>query len=223
MQNPLLVFTEDGSHSLYLEHLNEHYHSQHGAILESKHIYINAGLQYVVAKKSNIQILEIGFGTGLNALLTLIESSKNNFSVHYHSVEPFPLAIDLVYKLNYLEQLNALEVKPYFEQMHLIEHTKKLRLFDNFTFEKSIVLIQNAVLQHTFDLIYFDAFAPRVQPELWTIDVFAKLFSSMNKNACLVTYCAKGEVKRNLMQAGFRVESLPGPKGKREITRAIKE
>jgi tRNA U34 5-methylaminomethyl-2-thiouridine-forming methyltransferase MnmC len=223
MYNPKLIETADGSHSLYLEQFNEHYHSQHGAIQESLHIYINAGLKYLLEKEySEIHILEVGFGTGLNALLTLIEADKRNTKIHYHTLEPHPLSYTLTNSLNYLTQLHAKHFALQFERMHQTLSGEEVVLLPNFLFQKNNQKLEEINLIKKYDLVYFDAFAPSVQPELWTIAVFEKLFAALNKDACLVTYCAKGEVKRKLKQVGFTIKSLPGPIGKREIINALK-
>jgi tRNA U34 5-methylaminomethyl-2-thiouridine-forming methyltransferase MnmC len=224
MYDPKLVVTADGSHSLYLDHLKEHYHSHHGAIQESVHVYINAGLRHLLEKKpSEINCLEVGFGTGLNALLTLIEAAKNTTKIHYHTLEPYPLALKLVNSLNYLTQLQATDFSPQFETMHQSLINEEQRLHQNFLFKKTNEKVENIRFIKNYDLVYFDAFAPSVQPELWAISVFEKIFAALSNDACLVTYCAKGAVKRNLKQVGFAIESLPGPKGKREIIRAVKK
>jgi tRNA U34 5-methylaminomethyl-2-thiouridine-forming methyltransferase MnmC len=218
-----LVITGDGSHSLRLENDNEHYHSLHGAIQESLHVYIRTGLHYLSAQKKSINILEVGFGTGLNALLTLIESKQNNVSINYYTLEPEPISEAIATILNFTKQLNAHDCDEAFLKMHSAFNKQTILLSNCFYFQKAHQKLEQYETEIKFDLIYFDAFAPLIQPELWTIEVFSKIYKMMNVGACLVTYCAKGEVKRNLKNVGFVVQSLPGPKGKREMVRAIKQ
>ena len=222
-QQTRLIITEDGSHSLYVPHLDENYHSTHGAIQESMHVYINSGLYACTLQKVNI--LEIGFGTGLNAFLTLIESEKTNKQIHYYSLELYPLDIKDAKQLNYTKQLTKANGTEYFLAIHEATWGKKVRISPTFSLHKiktdfstSNEIETNAL----FDVIYFDAFAPEKQPEMWTQQIFNKLFSLCNKNAIITTYCAKGVVRRMLQSAGFTVERLPGPPGKREILRGKK-
>lgn len=225
----LLIKTEDGSHSLYVKELNEHYHSIHGAIQESKHVFINAGLKPVLSKEpSVISILEIGLGTGLNALLTFMESEQFTGKINYDAIEAFPIRFELAQELNYPELLSASEpnnktlFRSVFNMLHSCEWEKEIMLSENFSFKKIKKTIKKTELKNTYDLIYFDAFGPPVQPEMWTEEVFSKIAAATNPNGCLVTYCAKGEVKRTLKKVGFVVESLEGPPGKREMVRGIK-
>ena len=219
-QHTRLIITEDGSHSLYVPHLDENYHSTHGAILESLHVYINAGLN--ACKLQHVNILEIGFGTGLNAFLTLIESKKSNKQIHYYSIELYPLDIRNVKLLNYAEQLTEANGAEHFLAMHKATWDKTVRISQTFSLHKikaDFSTSNNIETNAFFDVIYFDAFAPEKQPEMWTQQIFNKLFSLCNKNAIIITYCAKGVVRRMLQSAGFTVERLPGPPGKREILR----
>lgn len=211
--------TEDGSASLQLTEVTEQYHSRHGALNESRHIYIGCGLRHL-PESAAIKILEVGFGTGLNALLTLAE--KRSGTIEYTTLEPFPLLPNEVEMLNY-PQLIAPELAEDFRLMHQIPASEKCSLSPNFTFLKHHTTIENAVLPDSqFDLVYFDLFGPDVEPELWKLENFQKIFQSMKPQSILVTYCAKGIVKRTLKAAGFQIESMPGPVGKREITRALK-
>jgi tRNA U34 5-methylaminomethyl-2-thiouridine-forming methyltransferase MnmC len=216
-----LTITADGSHTLAVPGTTEHYHSVHGAIAESKHIYINAGLNHAIKDNKHLTILEIGFGTGLNALLTYLELSKLNVSCEYTAVEAFPLEEAIFKQLNYSELLN---VQPsVFLKMHTSEWNTDTEISSCFKLQKiredacKIKLPAN-----TFNLVYFDAFSPAVQPEMWTKEIFASIYSSMKGNALLTTYCTKGEVKRALKETGFTITKLPGPAGKREILRAVK-
>jgi tRNA U34 5-methylaminomethyl-2-thiouridine-forming methyltransferase MnmC len=223
-----LITTADGSHSLYVKELDEHYHSIHGAIQESIHVFINTGLKFIAEKnKSEISILEIGFGTGLNALLTCLEAEKLNLKINYTSIEAFPLDNVLINELNYAELLSAKEkekshLQTIFNELHSCEWEKEISISKNFTLHKIKNTLQEIKFEKSFDLIYFDAFGPRVQPEMWTEELFSKIYNVTKPNGCLVTYCAKGEVKRTLKKVGFTVETLPGPPRKREMVRADK-
>lgn len=222
MQNPneniKIIETKDGSHTLYHEGLNEHYHSTHGSVNEAKHVFIAKGLCFVADRLNEISILEVGFGTGLNAFLTLLNRGK--LKISYTGLEPFPVEQKLLVNLNYVEQINP-KKQDKFDLMHKTNWEKWEKLDKNFNLFKSQTDIQN-LKNGKYDLIYFDAFAPRPQPEMWEIDVFEKCFHLMNNDGVLVTYCAKGQVRRNMQTAGFRVERLDGPPGKREMLRAIK-
>ncbi len=211
--------TEDGSHTLYLEGLDETYHSKHGAIQEAMHVFIAAGLNHKTAAKLNI--LEIGFGTGLNAFLTLKES--NNRAISYTSLEAFPLKEEIIAQLNYAKELDLIAAdKELFEKMHEVEWGEYQEITTQFHLNKIEVELANYSASEKFDLIYFDAFGPRVQPEMWEKEIFEKMYDVLCDNGVLVTYCAKGSVKRTLKEVGFEIESLPGPPGKREMTRAKK-
>lgn len=225
-----LIKTEDGSHSLYVKELNEHYHSTHGAIQESKHVFINAGLKHIMSQNpSSVSILEIGLGTGLNALLTFIESKQFSGNINYTALEAFPIAIDLAAELNYPELLcdsglnDIASLTSIFKELHTCEWEKEIAISEKLIFSKIKNTLQKVEFKNTYDLIYFDAFGPPVQPEMWTEELFLKLFAATKPNGCLVTYCAKGEVKRTLKKVGFIVESLEGPPGKREMIRGIKK
>ncbi len=225
-----LITTADGSHSLYVKDLDEHYHSIHGAIQEALHVFIKSGLQYMHNKNyQEINILEIGFGTGLNALLTCLEAEKLNIKINYTGLEAFPLEDNLLKELNYAEWIANLfqhektNVKKIFEQLHSSEWQKDVTISEHFKLNKINNTLQDVQLTRAFDLIYFDAFGPRVQPDMWEDELFSKIFSATTTNGCLVTYCAKGEVKRSLKRIGFKVETLPGPPRKREMVRGIKE
>jgi tRNA U34 5-methylaminomethyl-2-thiouridine-forming methyltransferase MnmC len=219
-----LVTTSDGSHTLFIKELDEHYHSIHGALQESMHVFINAGLIEAEKKFDTINLLEIGFGTGLNCLLTYFNHHK---PIKYAGIEAFPVEESILGKLNYTEWLNYRDSQNTFNNIHAAEWNKPVQLnadFELIKLDSKIEDIASTSLQ-IFDkpnLIFFDAFAPSAQPELWTKDIFEMLYNIMCNDGILVTYCAKGEVKRNMKAAGFKVEPLPGPKGKREMTRAIK-
>lgn len=213
-----IITTADGSSSLYNKELNETYHSSHGAIQESLLVFVANGLNYF--KNETISILEVGFGTGLNTFLTLLNCNKK--TIYYTALETFPLLPDVIKQLNYANLVNEAQAIPLFQKIHECEWEKTCSITDKFTLLKSNIKVQNICYVQQFDLIYYDAFGPIAQPDMWTIAIFEKLFLALKPNGILVTYCAKGEVKRMLKTVGFKVESLPGPPGKREITRALK-
>jgi tRNA U34 5-methylaminomethyl-2-thiouridine-forming methyltransferase MnmC len=231
-----IIITSDGSHSIYVPELNEHYHSIHGAIQESNHVFIEAGLKPFLLPSSSlrsmlageVKILEIGFGTGLNALLTFLAAENSDLKINYTTIEAFPLKEEIVKELNYVSQLNVKEdlkikLQNIFEAFHSCEWEKDVSISEHFTFKKILAALQSTRLaEKQFDLIYFDAFGPPVQPEMWTEEVFSKIAAATKQGGVLVTYCAKGEVKRTLKKAGFSIENLPGPPGKREMVRAVK-
>lgn len=219
-----IIFTKDGSNSIYLPQLNEHYHSIHGAIQESQHVFIRNGLDcFLAQKKTKVDILEIGFGTGLNALLSFLKS-KDNSSVNftYTTIEPFPLPNEIIEKLNYAELLQQPLAPSLFQLIHAVAWNEPHKLSNNSTIHKLHNTIQEFVSPQLVDIIYFDAFAPEKQPEIWSNEVFQKLYNLLNHGGLLVTYCAKGIIKRKLKAIGFIVEALPGPPGKREMIRAMK-
>lgn len=220
--NKALKITGDGSHTLYISDLNEGYHSSHGAIQEAKHVYLDAGFNYF-KNKDFVRVLEMGFGTGLNAFLTYLASLTTAQKVVYTGIEVSPLSLDWIHGLNYMQQLEAeKEHGEIFLQMHTCPWEKEVELTKLFSLRKIARKLENLTIREVFDVIYFDAFGPRVQPELWTAEVFEKMYDLLDRGGVLVTYCAKGSVKRTLKEVGFQLESLPGPKGKREMTRAIK-
>ena len=219
-----IITTSDGSHSLINKELNETYHSTHGAIQESRHVFIKHGLQFSFEQNQlkGISILEVGFGTGLNALLTLQESLKEEKKIHYTTLEAFPVAIELVDQLNYAQELGFDSAQKYFQSIHQCEWSVPVAITNNVILEKCNVKIQEMDLgKGAYDIVYFDAFAPAKQPEMWELPVLEKVVRSLNPNGIFVTYCAQGQLKRNLKSLGMRVESLPGPPGKREMVRAI--
>jgi len=215
-----IIITKDGSHSIYVPVLDEHYHSVYGAIQESQHIFINYGLKFI--KNQNISILDIGFGTGLNALLTIVENENLNKRIKYTTIEKYPLEKSIYEKLNYCNKLKSDYYNVYM-QLHNAEWERGINILPNFSLTK----IQTDLIEYkpveTFDIVYFDAFAPNIQAKLWTEEVFAKIYNAMNIEGVLTTYSAKGSVKRAMKAAGFKIEELPGPEGKRVVTRAIKD
>jgi tRNA U34 5-methylaminomethyl-2-thiouridine-forming methyltransferase MnmC len=216
-----IIFTKDGSHTLRNLNLNETYHSIHGAIQESLHVFIRHGLEFVQEKSpQKISVLEIGFGTGLNAWLTARHIQDPNVQVEYVTLESFPLEESVWTKLNYAEEDTD---KALFARLHLANWNDPIQINNNFILHKKYVSIQEVDLPSSeFDLIYFDAFAPEKQPEMWSQDVLKKVVSTIKPGGIFVTYCAKGQVKRDLKCLGLTVEALPGPPGKREMIRAHK-
>jgi tRNA U34 5-methylaminomethyl-2-thiouridine-forming methyltransferase MnmC len=217
-----LIETDDGSHSIHSEKFGVTYHSTHGAIAESQHIFINAGLRFKAAIQKELSILETGFGTGLNAFMTLLEAEKRNLKVNYMGLEIFPLEQPQFELLNYPEKLNAHDKVDDFQKMHTCAWETPIYYSENFLFEKRKTPFEFASFDGNFDIVYFDAFAPQEQPELWNENVLARMYKALKPEGVLLTYCAQGEFKRTLKKVGFTVERLPGPLGKREITRATK-
>lgn len=210
------VLTADKSPTIYVPELNEHYHSVNGALQESEHIFINAGLKQI--EKENINILEVGFGTGLNAILSCSENNDLKKQIYYETIEKYPLSDEII---------NDLQKSPVFnskisKQIHIAIWEKPVKINDNFTLHKIQIDLLEYTPDKTFDLIYFDAFSPEKQPELWTKEIFKTLYTATNKNGILVTYSAKGTVKQALRDAGYTVKRLPGPAGKRHIIQALK-
>ncbi len=220
MKNYQLITSEDGSHTIYRVDLDENYHSTHGAIQESKHVFIKNGLQPLLKTKPALTILEVGMGTGLNVLLTAKEAQKNKQQIHYIAVEAYPLSNEIIEKLNYGTLLDSEKT---WQKIHQIEWGRIGVVNNYLTLQKVKQKIEEFEPHKAIDLVYFDAFAPQIQSELWSFEVFDKLFNFMNTNGILVTYCAKGQVRRDLEAVGFEVERLEGPPGKREMLRAIKK
>lgn len=220
-----LLLTDDGSHTLMVEDLNETYHSRHGAIQESKHVFLKNGFRYILGKYPGkiIRIFELGLGTGLNALLTAIESEKLAIPVEYTSIEPFPIPKAIIEKLNYNQVLDNPSAKAYFDQIHSRNWDKLNNINPFFRFRKIKSSIQDFKGEEAyFHLVYYDAFAPNKQPEIWKKEILEKVFSFLAKESAFVTYCAQGQVKRDLRASGFEVHALQGPPGKKEMTRGHK-
>lgn len=224
--NPLerkIITTNDGSHSIAVPEMNVTYHSIHGAIQESLHVYINAGFFPLLHQsKQTVHILEMGFGTGLNALLTMMEAEKNQRPVFYQAIDFFPLEKEQANLLNYCSLLNRKDLQQYFEKLHACEWEKDIVVTQLFTIHKTNCDLIDFSTDQRFHLIYFDAFAPAAQPMLWTKAIFENLYSLLEPGGILVTYCSKGDVRRALLSAGFHVDKIAGPKGKREMIRAEK-
>jgi tRNA U34 5-methylaminomethyl-2-thiouridine-forming methyltransferase MnmC len=220
----LIIVTEDGSHTVLAREINEHYHSVHGALQESMHIFIHAGLHQACIVPGELNILEIGFGTGLNVLLTLADPTVGDRKVNYLSLEPYPLSFELAAELNY-NAIPGLELyREDFLNMHLQPFGIEEEIRKDFCFTKLKMKAEQYQFQpSTYHLVYFDAFSPDIQPELWAPEIFLAIYKCMKPGGILVTYCAKGSVKRLLKSIGFRVEILPGPPGKNQITRAVKD
>lgn len=213
--------TEDGSPTIYLPELDEHYHSVHGAIQESSHIFIQAGLRSLPA--GHIRILEVGFGTGLNAFLTLLETFNNpDLSIEYFTVERYPLSTDITEQLDY-PHLLAPDRADLFAALHRAPWDKSVNITPAFTLHKIEGDIATVPLPDDINLIYFDAFAPEKQPEMWQQSIFDRISRHTAPQGVVVTYCAKGDVRRGWQATGFRMEKLAGPPGKRHILRGIKE
>lgn len=213
--------TDDGSPTLFVPELNEHYHSSFGAVQESMHVFIEAGLNSLPGKETAINILEVGFGTGLNALLTVLHSFGK--TIFYHGIDAYPVDEGKIAQLDYPGFIKVEKAKNLFKNMHLVEWNEDSVITEKFMLKKERAKIEeNILVSEKYDLIYFDAFAPEVQPELWTAEVFKKLFDATKPGGILVTYSSKGLVKQNLRTAGFVVKRLPGPPGKRHMLRATK-
>ena len=216
-----IVKTRDGSNTIFIPEFDETYHSTHGAIQESLHVFVSSGLKFKT-ELNDINVLEVGFGTGLNALLTFIHSEETNKNIKYTSLEAFPLKWNLVSKLNYINIIFNGKYFAKYKKMHTCCWESFYVLSPNFMLRKHNMKLQNVLFENEFDIIYFDAFAPRVQPELWTERVFTSMYMALKPGGVLVTYCAKGSVKRTLIRVGFDLQSIPGPPGKREMSRPIK-
>jgi len=215
-----IITTADGSKTIQLKEWNEQYHSKHGAIQEAYHVFIDQGLK--LFNEQAVSILEIGFGTGLNALVTLLEASKLNLEIVYRGVEAYPVAATELSQLNYIKALKAENYQDQFLQMHQSSWEEWVVISDHFSLFKQKCDFKEIDAVHSFDLIYFDAFGARVQPELWTEEVFTIMYKALKTPGTLVTYAAKGSVRRAMQASGFKVERLPGPPGKREMLRATK-
>jgi tRNA U34 5-methylaminomethyl-2-thiouridine-forming methyltransferase MnmC len=216
-----IVITGDGSTTVYVPGLNEHYHSIHGAVAESRHVFIQNGLHYL--NKNPITIFEVGFGTGLNAFLSYQYSQHFNREVNYYALEKYPLDNKIVSCLNFPAILAAsVSDRAIYIMMHTTGWGKRIALTPCFTLCKILADLTVFCPDFNYDLIFFDAFSPDRQPEMWTGEVFEKLFNHLFPDGILVTYCAKGSIKRLLKSTGFQVETLAGPPGKREMIRASK-
>lgn len=217
-----IITTDDGSTTIHLPDWNEQYHSTHGAIQEAYHVFIGKGLSYFLEKKQPkpLEILEIGLGTGLNAFITLLEAEKLNQSINYTGIEAYPVQSSEIELLNYSKQLKGSD--EYFKKIHQGDWKKSYKITSLFSITKRKQFFSDIEDEASFHLIYFDAFGARVQPELWTEAIFKKMYDALKVGGVLVTYSAKGSVRRAMQAVGFEVERLPGPPGKREMLRASK-
>jgi len=215
------LLTADGSHTLFSPEFNEIYHSRNGAIQESNHVFIQHGLAKEEA--DTISVFELGFGTGLNAFLAFIYTENTGKQIHYEGVELYPVAIELAQSLNYADELETGKYKPEFVQLHTASWNETHRLGNNFSFhKKAISILDYTPVAKDVDVIFFDAFAPDIQSDLWSENVFEKMYAMLKQGGRLSTYCAKGNVRRAMQAAGFKVERHPGPPGKREMLVAVK-
>lgn len=215
-----IIQTLDGSTTIHIEEWDECYHSRFGAIQEAQHVFIKNGLS--LFENSSISILEIGFGTGLNAFITFLESKKLSQTIDYVGVEAYPVSAEEVVSMNYVAALDAGNEIDIFEKMHICNWEEPITLREDFLFTKRNQFFANIEDIEKFDLIYFDAFGFDVQPELWSTEIFQKMYNALKPQSVLVTYAARGVVKRSMIEVGFRVEKLEGPPGKREMFRARK-
>ena len=216
--NRVVQNTADGTPTIAIPDMQVTYHSKYGAVQESRHVFIQAGLQPLLTKYAVIRIFEMGFGTGLNALLTLEQAIEQGQAIYYQAVEKYPLNEDEINELNYTQILS----REYFIVLHQCNWNEPVVIHPFFTLYKNHIRLQDFTAATPFHLVYYDAFAPAAQPELWTQQIFEQLYAMLTNEGVLVTYCSKSDVRRNMLAAGFNVEKLPGPPGKREMLRAIK-
>ncbi|MCA0153581.1 tRNA (5-methylaminomethyl-2-thiouridine)(34)-methyltransferase MnmD [Winogradskyella vincentii] len=219
-----IITTSDGSKTIQIEDWNEQYHSIHGAINEANHVFLKHGLLFYSQnnrKLEAITILEIGFGTGLNAFLTLVEAEKQSLNIDYVGVEAYPVLGEEIEQLNYIELISEDHASK-FSEMHDIEWGKPKYISSEFKLEKQQKFFKDITDENKYNIVYFDAFGARVQPDLWTEEIFEIMYKALKLNGVLVTYSAKGSVRRAMQAVGFEVERLPGPPGKREMLRAVK-
>ncbi len=215
-----IILTKDGSTSIFLPELNETYHSKFGAIQEAKHVFIKNGLSLVNDK--SVSILEIGFGTGLNAFITFLEAQKNNQNINYVGVEAYPVELDIISQLNYVSELDATKHQAIFNEIHQCDWEMENKIESNFNLTKRKQKFQDISDSSKYNLIYFDAFGFDVQPELWNEEIFQLMYETLLPNGILVTYACRTSIKKAMIHAGFKVEKLPGAPGKREMLRAVK-
>ena len=215
-----VVKTNDGSMTIFLPDVQESYHSRHGAVQEALHVYIDKGLCFV--EKEHVSVLELGFGTGLNALLTMIHADRLGKDVRYVTHEAYPLDLSIIKLMNFERILPNHFAPSIIDQLHTSDWEKDCDLTPSFKIRKCRSLFESISYKSMFDLIYYDVFGFRVQPELWTFELFTKMYQALNDNGVLVTYACRSIIKENLIKAGFQVEKLKGPPGKREMLRAVK-
>lgn len=219
-----IITTSDGSKTIQIGEWNEQYHSIHGAIQEAKHVFIKMGLNHFLElhKVKSMRVLEMGLGTGLNAFITTLEAEIRNLHIHYEAIEAFPVLKHELSQLNYPSLLANKNQESLFETIHDVSWATPNSITTNFTLTKIHQYFSKLEYVSLFDLVYFDAFGPRVQPDLWTPDMFKRMFNALKPRGVLVTYSAKGSVRRAMQSVGFFVERLEGPPGKREMLRATK-
>ncbi len=218
-----LILTKDGSHTLLDQATGATFHSLHGAIQESEHVYIRA-LRHMATKKPSVSVVEMGFGTGLNALLSCMAADAVSAHVHYTAIEMFPLEANWAQQLNYCATLETPAYIAVFDRLHSADWESDQRITDHFTIHKINARMEEAVIgSRLVDIVYYDAFAPEVQPELWSREIFEKIGTWMQPGGMLTTYCSKGAVRRAMQAAGWRVKKMPGPPGKREIVHAFRD
>lgn len=218
-----IVTTADGSATIFLPEWNEHYHSKHGALQEAYHVFMKTGLDYFIEiskPTAPISILEMGFGSGLNCLISLLEAQKKQISIEYTGVEAYPVSMEELEKLNYPALFREEDAEKLFRRIHEAEWGQNVTITNFFSLVKRQAFFKSIEEVDVYDLIFFDAFGPRVQPKLWTEEMFGKMFKALRSGGVLVTYSAKGSVRRAMEAVGFSVERLPGPPGKREMLRA---
>jgi len=214
--------TGDGSHTLFVPELNENYHSYHGAYAESMHVFIHKGIEQML-HQDTIRIFEVGFGTGLNAILSFAFSQSKKHKISYTGIEKYPVDLNLIEQLNYKDHWKDRQLNEVYMKLHQMEWNQEMSVSPYFDFLKiqGDVLSEDIANNH-YHVIYFDAFAPEKQPEMWSLDLLKKLYESLAPSGILVTYCAKGQFKRDLKSSGFLVETIDGPPGKREMVRGVK-
>ena len=217
-----IILSDDGSNTLFVPELNETYHSTHGALQEARHVFFKMGLDYLKTKGfTTFSVLEIGFGTGLNAILAYEYAKVNKVKINYQTIEAYPVSVELAMQLNYFDLIGE-EYQPAFKGLHEAEWGAPVEIAENFVFTKYHTKLEDLkVLSEKVDCVFFDAFAPSRQAEMWTVEQLEIVKEQMKKDGVLVTYCANGQFKRNLKALSFQVEGVPGPPGKREMTRAF--
>jgi len=219
-KNRRIITTNDGSHTLLVPELNEQYHSIHGAIKEAEHVFLKMGLdEFVRSNRVSVNVFEVGFGTGLNALLSAQWATSKQKRLAYTSIEKFPVSKKEFQQLNYGNIVHGSEIYTKITDSKWNDFTT---ISNAFKLRKLKLDLRKDTLPNGFDVVFFDAFAPNKQPELWDTLVFEKIYKIMRKNGLMVTYCCQGQAKRNMISAGFEVEKVPGPPGKREMLRARK-
>ncbi|HLU87300.1 MAG TPA: tRNA (5-methylaminomethyl-2-thiouridine)(34)-methyltransferase MnmD [Taishania sp.] len=216
-----IIVTGDGSKTIYLPELDETYHSSHGSLQEAMHVFIQNGLSIIDSNK--VSVFEMGFGTGLNALLTAIETNKvSGKQVYYEGIEAYPVAFDIAMEMDYCKLVGE-QYQSVFKFLHETSWKEVHCFSEQFSFQKIHEKIEDyQPKREQFDIVYYDAFGPRAQEAMWTPEILQKMYDMLRVGGFLVTYCAKGQVKRDLKALGFEIEALPGPPGKREMTRAWK-